>query len=94
MSGHDIPRMTIAEIIDELRSAADETGDIEGIDQNELVESQAAQVIEELQSALLEIADGAEDPKAVARAALAAQAPLKPPGGIEDTIKRLLRPRR
>lgn len=94
MADPDIPRMTIAEIIDELRSAADETGDIEGIDQNELVESQAAQVIEELQGALLEIADGAEDPKAVARAALATKAPLKPPGGIEDTIKRLLRPRR
>lgn len=94
MADPDIPRMTIAEIIDELRSAADETGDIEGIDQNELVESQAAQVIEELQGALLEIADGAEDPRAVARAALAAQAPLRPRDGIEDTIKRLLRPRR
>ncbi|WP_246695857.1 hypothetical protein [Methylorubrum populi] len=87
--------MTLDEMVEELRDEAEELArDLEGIPAAETVPGQAAQALEEFGAALARIRDGAADPQDIARAALDLSEPLKPTGTIDDTIRRLLKPRR
>lgn len=89
------PRMTLDEIVEELRDeAVDLAPDLEGIAAEETLSGQAAQTLEEYGAALARIRDGATDAPAIAKAALTHDAPLKPIGDAADTLKRLLKPRR
>lgn len=90
-----LPRMTLDEIVEELRDeAVDLAPDLEGIEAEETLSGQAAQTLEEYGEALARIRDGAADAPAIAGAAMSHDTPLKPIGDAADTLKRLLKPRR
>ena len=89
------PRYTAAELIEELREAAEEIApELNGIRAEETLEGESAQMIEEMAEALKRIANGAPRPQELARAALEAKAPLKPIGRPKNTVVTLPKPRR
>lgn len=88
-------RRSADELVEELRDeATDLAPDLKGIPAHETVYGEAAQTLEEFEAALTQIADGADDPKAVATEALSLAKPLKPLGGAVEAIRVLLKPRR
>lgn len=92
-------RLSIGELVEDLRDeAVDLAQDLKGIPAEETTYGEAAQVLEELEAALTQIAGGTDDPKAVAAEALSLAAPLKPlaePNNApDDLIRSLLNPRR
>lgn len=87
--------MSLAEMVKDMRDDAEDlAGDLDDIPAEETASGQAAQTLEEFGEALARIRDGVPDPQEVARLALALSEPLKPIGDGEDTIRRLLKPRR
>lgn len=89
------PRTPILDLIEDLRGNAEDLAeDMPGVPPQETTDGEAAQVIEEMHGALVQIADGAADPQAIARTVLDLQAPLRPIGNASDTIRKLLKPRR
>ncbi|NEU13328.1 hypothetical protein G3T14_14480 [Methylobacterium sp. BTF04] len=89
------PRYSAAELIEELREAAEEIApELNGIRAEETLEGESAQMIEEMVDALKRIASGAPRPQDLARAALDAKAPLKPFGRPKNTVVKLVKPRR
>ncbi|WP_244480562.1 hypothetical protein [Methylobacterium sp. Leaf399] len=75
------PRYSAAELVAELREAAEEIApELNGIRAEETLEGESAQMIEEMADALRRIANGAPRPQDLARAALDPQGPLKPFG--------------
>jgi len=94
MADHPLPRMTVAEILEDLRDdAVDLAEELIGIAAEDTIPGQAAQLIEEMGEALTQIAAGVSDPKAVAQAVLDVQAPLRPSDAPMDTLRGLLKPR-
>ncbi len=90
-----IPRMTLDELVEGLREDAEDlASDIRGVPPEEMTPGQAAQTLEEFGEALARIRDGAPDPQEVARVALALSEPLKSPGDVDDSLRKLLKPRR
>lgn len=90
-----LPRMTVAEIVEDLRDeAVDLAPDLKDIPAHETVYGQAAQTLEEFEAALTRIAEGAGEPQSIATEALSLSSPLRPIGDAEDTLRRLLKPRR
>lgn len=90
-----LPRTPVDELIDELREqAVDAASDLEGIPAHEVLEGEAAQALEEMRDALAKIAAGDPSPEKTAAEALSLEAPLRPIGDAEDTIRDLLKPRR
>ena len=82
-------------MVEDMRDDAEDlAGELDGILPEETAPGQAAQTLEEFGEALARIRDGAPDPQEVARFVLALSEPLKPTGTIDDTIRRLLKPRR
>ena len=89
------PRYSFAELIEELREAAEEIApELNGIRAEETLEGESAQMIEEMADALKRIASGAPRPQDLARAALEGKAPLKPIGTPKSTVVKLHKPRR
>ncbi|WP_375409096.1 hypothetical protein [uncultured Methylobacterium sp.] len=89
------PRYSFAELIEELREAAEEIApELNGIRAEETLEGESAQMIEEMADALKRIANGAPRPQELARAALEGKAPLKPIGSPKNTVVKLQKPRR
>lgn len=75
------PRYSPAELIAELREAAEEIApELNGIRPEETLEGESAQTLEEMLDALRRIAGGAPNPQEIARTALDAKAPLRPFG--------------
>lgn len=92
---YQMPRTPILDLIEDLRGNAEDLAeDMEDVPAHETTDGEAAQVIEEMHGALVQIADGAVDPQGIARAILDLQAPLHPIGNASDTIRKLLKPRR
>lgn len=90
-----LPRTPVNELIEGLREqAVDAASGLEGIPAHEVLEGEAAQTLEEMHAALVRIAEGSPDPAKVATEALSLEAPLRPIGDAEDTIRGLLKPRR
>jgi len=90
----DLPRFTVAEMAEALRDSAEDLAeDLIGIPPQDTTEGQAAQTLEEFEAALTWIASGVPDPQGIARDALSLIDPLKPIGGADDTIRKLLKPR-
>lgn len=90
-----IPRMTLDEMVEELRDEAEDLAiELNGIPPEETVPGQVAQTLEEFGEALARIRDGVPDPREVARIALSLSEPLKPIGDADDTVRRLLKPQR
>ncbi len=88
------PRYSPAELIAELREAAEEIApELNGIRPEETLEGESAQTLEEMQEALRRIASGAPNPQEIARAALAAKAPLRPFGKPRNTVVKMPRPK-
>lgn len=82
-------------MVEDMRDDAEDLAtDLESIPPEETAPGQAAQTLEEFGEALARIRDGAPDPQEVARLALALTKPLKPIGDADDTIHKLLKPRR
>ena len=82
-------------MVEDMRDDAEDlAGELDGILPEETAPGQAAQTLEEFGEALARIRDGAADPQEVARFALALSNPLKPIGDADDTVRRLLKPRR
>lgn len=89
------PRYTAAELIEELREAAEEIApELNGIRPEETLEGEAAQTLEEMADALRRIAAGAPRPQELARIALEARAPLRPFGKPKNTVVKMQKPRR
>ena len=89
------PRYSFAELIEELREAAEEIApELNGIRAEETLEGESAQMIEEMADALKRIASGAPRPQELARTALEGKAPLKPIGTPKNTVVKLHKPRR
>lgn len=81
MAEPSYPRWSPAELVAELREAAEEIApELNGIRAEETLEGESAQMIEEMADALRRIAAGAPRPQEIARAALEAQTPRKPFG--------------
>ena len=94
MTDFQLPRMTVAEILEDLRDdAADLAEELVGIPAQDTTLGQAAQLIEEMGEALTQIAAGAPDPETIAQAVLDVQAPLRVVTKPIDTLKQLLKPR-
>ncbi len=94
-----LPRFTVSEMVEALRESAEDLAeDLVGIPAQDTTEGQAAQTLGEFETALTRIADGEPDPQAIARDALALNAPLAPIGDAaddaDDVIRKLLKPRR
>lgn len=88
-------RTPILDLIEDLRGNAEDLAeDMDGVPAHETTDGEAAQIIEEMHGALVQIADGATDPQGIARAVLNLQAPLHPIGNASDTVRKLLKPRR
>lgn len=88
-------RTPVADLIEDLREQAEEAAaDLEGVPPHETLEGEAAQALEEFEAALSRIAEGAVSPQVLAKAALSFATPLAPIGDADDTIRRLLKPRR
>lgn len=88
------PRYSPAELIAELREAAEEIApELNGIRPEETLEGESAQTLEEMQEALRRIAGGAPNPQEIARAALSAKAPLRPFGKPRGTVVKMPKPR-
>ncbi|MCJ2081028.1 hypothetical protein [Methylobacterium sp. J-090] len=88
------PRYSAAELIEELREAAEEiVPELNGIRAEETLEGEAAQMIEEMVDALKRIAGGAPRPQDLARVALEANTPLKPFGRPKNTVVKMQKPR-
>lgn len=82
-------------MVEDMRDDAEDlASDLDGIPAEETASGQAAQTLEEFGDALARIRDGVPDPQEVARLALALSNPLKPIGDADDTVRRLLKPRR
>ena len=82
-------------MVEDMRDDAEDLAvELDGILPEETAPGQAAQTLEEFGEALARIRDGAADPQEVARFALALSNPLKPIGDADDTVRRLLKPRR
>lgn len=82
-------------MVEDMREdAADLAGDLNGIQAEETAPGQAAQTLEEFGEALARIRDGVPNPQEIARLALALSEPLKPIGDADDTVRKLLKPRR
>ncbi|WP_449411092.1 hypothetical protein [Methylobacterium komagatae] len=91
----DPSRFTVAEMVADLRESAEDLAeDLIGIPPQDTNEGQAAQTLEEFEAALTWIAGGVPDPQAIARDALSLSASLKPIGDADDTIRKLLKPKR
>lgn len=89
------PRYSPAELIAELREAAEEIApELNGIRPEETLEGESAQTLEEMLDALRRIANGAPRPEEIARIALEAKAPLKPFGKPRSTVVNMQKPRR
>lgn len=89
------PRYSPAELIEELREAAEEIApELNGIRAEETMEGEAAQTLEEMVEALTRIANGAPRPQEIARVALEARPPLKPIGRPKSTVVKMQKPRR
>ena len=89
------PRYSPAELIEELREAAEEIApELNGIKAEETMEGEAAQTIEEMLEALMRIANGAPRSQEIARAVLETRAPLKPIGRPKNTVVKMQKPRR
>ncbi|MDB5644769.1 hypothetical protein [Methylobacterium sp.] len=89
------PRYSPAELIAELREAAEEIApELNGIRPEETLEGESAQTLEEMLDALRRIANGAPRPEEIARIALEAKAPLKPFGKPRSTVVKMQKPRR
>lgn len=87
--------MTLAEMVEDMRDDAEDlAGELDGILPEETAPGQAAQTLEEFGEALTRIRDGAPDPREVARLALALSEPLRSIGDADDTVRKLLKPRR
>jgi hypothetical protein len=87
-------RRSAEELVEELRDEAEDIApDLHGIPAQETIYGEAAQTLEEFGAALAQIADGAEDPKALAAEALSLAKPLNPLGGAVEAIRSLLKPR-
>jgi hypothetical protein len=87
------PRYAPAELIAELREAAEEIApELNGIRPEETLEGESAQTLEEMLDALRRIANGAPRPQEIARIALEAKAPLKPFGRPKNTVVKMSRP--
>lgn len=83
------PRYSPAELIAELREAAEEIApELNGIRPEETLEGESAQTLEEMLDALRRIADGAPSPQVIARATLDAKAPLRPFGKARKSAAR------
>lgn len=92
---YQIPRMSLDEMVEELRDEAEElAADLKGIPAEETISGQAAQTLEEFGAALARIRDGAADPQDTARRALGLAEPLTSIGDADDTVRKLLKPRR
>lgn len=90
-----LPRTPVADLIEGLREDAENLSlDLVDIPPHETTEGQAAQALEEFETALRRIAEGAPEPRTIAEDALSLSAPLKPIGDADDTIRGLLKPRR
>lgn len=86
------PRYSPAELIAELREAAEEIApELNGIRPEETLEGESAQTLEEMQEALRRIASGAPNPQEIARVALSAKAPLRPFGKPRSTVVKMPR---
>ncbi len=91
----DLPRFTVTEMAEDLREdAVNVAEDLIGIPPQDTTVGQAAQTLEEFEAALTRIVDGEPDPQGIARDALSLSTPLKPIGDADDTIRKLLKPRR
>jgi hypothetical protein len=89
------PRWSPAELVDELREAAEEIApELNGIRAEETLEGESAQMIEEMAEALKRIASGAPRPQDIAREALAAQTPRKPIGRPQPVSRKPPKSRR
>lgn len=82
-------------MVEDMRDDAEDlASDLDGIPAEETAAGQAAQTLEEFSEALTRIRNGAPDPQEVARLALALSEPLRPIGDTDDTVRKLLKPRR
>ena len=87
--------MSLDEMVEELRDEAQDLACcLKGIPAEDSISGQAAQTLEEFGAALARIRDGAPDPQDIARRALALAEALTPIGDADDTVRRLLKPRR
>ncbi|KQP73569.1 hypothetical protein ASF60_08945 [Methylobacterium sp. Leaf113] len=95
MSQTSYPRWSPAELVAELREAAEEIApELNGIKAEETLEGESAQMIEEMAEALKRIASGAPRPQEIARTALAAQTPRLPIGRPQAGVRKAVKPRR
>ncbi|MCK2053384.1 hypothetical protein [Methylobacterium sp. 37f] len=95
MSQTSYPRWSPAELVAELREAAEEIApELNGIKAEETLEGESAQMIEEMAEALKRIASGAPRPQEIARTALAAQTPRLPIGRPQTGVRKAVKPRR
>lgn len=94
-----LPRTTVADLVSDLREeVVDLADEMPSLPAHESFGGQAAQTLEEFEVALTQIAEGAPDPQAIVRAALALTEPLKPIGDDapldpDAVIRAMLRPR-
>ena len=86
------PRYSFAELIEELREAAEEIApELHGIRAEETLEGESAQMIEEMADALKRIASGAPRPQDLARAKTY-RLPETPSVQVSATALRIINP--